>query len=169
MSPMPFRYCGGCDRWTELAEIARRRATDTTLIFASLHYLLALVAVGDMSTAHLVAEEISSRAYRRSGDQAHVAQDVGADLARAILSLATGADARIAFRGLARDLVSLGGSHAQRDVFMRTLALIAAQAGERRQLDTVLAARRRLKREDGFCRLALARLGLGSERRWQAA
>ncbi len=39
------------DRWMEIAEVAYRRRTDTTLIFAALHNLAAMVAVGDRQGA----------------------------------------------------------------------------------------------------------------------
>ncbi|WP_204324926.1 hypothetical protein, partial [Stenotrophomonas maltophilia] len=85
----------GGDRWRELADIARRHRRDTTLVFASLHYLLALVAAGDLSSARDVALALRSRAGAAQGgkvlggtvhgDQSHVAAAVGADLAQVLL------------------------------------------------------------------------------------
>lgn len=146
------------DRWSELADMARKRATDTSLVFASLHHLLTLVAVGDLSSARTIVEEISAKAQRCEGDQSDVAQTVGLDLARAILSLAADSEAQIAFGDLAGNLRLIGGSNAQRDVFMRTLAEIAAQTGETHQVESILAARRRLRRDDRFARIAIERL-----------
>lgn len=146
------------DRWAELAARARDRASDTTLMFASLHHLLTLVAVGDLSTARALVAEIAAKAQRADGDQSEVARDVGLDLARAILSLSAESGARIASNDVAYNLRMLGGSNAQRDVFMRTLAQIAAQAGDAVQVETILAARRRLRQDDHFARIALDRL-----------
>jgi len=156
-------------RWRELAEIAHRRIDDTTLIFASLHHLLTLTAVGDIANAQRIVEQIETRARRADNDQSEVARRVGLDLARAIVSLAASTRTRPDIERLARDLTPLGGSRAQRDVFMRTLALIAAQSGERRQVESVLAARMRLQREDRFSRLALALLGGRARATWRAA
>jgi hypothetical protein len=59
---------------------------------------------------------------------------------------------------LVEHLPRLGGSHAQRDVFVRTLALMAADRGDRGALARILGARRRLKRDDRFAALAGRRL-----------
>jgi hypothetical protein len=85
-------------------------------------------------------------------DQAEVLTDVGRDLAQIIVSL-DGAAARrrgIDLGRLARRLQRIGGSHAQRDVFLRTLAEVAAAEGDALALEQVLAVRRRLKRDDRF-------------------
>ncbi|HMN71397.1 MAG TPA: tetratricopeptide repeat protein [Rhodoblastus sp.] len=147
------------DRWDELAGIARRRLDDTTLIFASLHHLLTLIAVGDRTNAARAVAEIAACAQSAATDQSAVARGVGLDLARAIHSLGASRRTRPGIERLACSLTPLGGSRAQRDVFTRTLALIAAQSGERRQVERVLAARMRLSREDRFSRLTLALLG----------
>ncbi|WP_238578824.1 hypothetical protein, partial [Inquilinus limosus] len=68
------RRCQG--RWAELAEIARRRRADTTLVFASLHNLIALVALGDRPAAAELVMALQVRA-QGSGDQARVAADLG--------------------------------------------------------------------------------------------
>ena len=146
------------DRWAELAEIARRRAEDTTLVFASLHYLLALVASGDLADAQHLVMALAEKALAQDGDQAGVARDVGVDLGQAILSLATRRRSRVAFADILRRLPALGGSGAQRDVFLRTLADIAAEAGDERATLVILAARARTQSHDRFARNVLARL-----------
>lgn len=151
------------DRWAELAAIAHRRQADTSLVFASLHHLLSLVAVGDLSTAQSLVSEVATKAARTDGDQSHVAKTVGLELAEAILSLATGSKARVSFAGLARNLRLIGGSNAQRDVFMRTLAQIAAQVGETSQVESILEARRRQRRDDRFARVTAERLRTSRE------
>ena len=57
----------------------------------------------------------------------------------------------------------LGGSNAQRDVFVRTLAGIAADRGDAHALERILAVRRRLKRDDRF--VAVLRGWLAQARR----
>ncbi|WP_349367790.1 tetratricopeptide repeat protein [Salinarimonas sp.] len=132
------------DRWEDVARTARARRRDATLTFAALHTLLALVAAGERTAA---AECLAALEERAAGDgeQAAVLRAVGLDLARALASVAPLAPVRLA--ALARRLPLIGGSHAQRDVFLRTLA---ARASDRRGLGVVLAARRRVKRPDRF-------------------
>src|SRR5262249_44678315 len=63
------------DRWHGLHEIAYRRRTDTTYVFASLHYLLALIAAGDLAAAGDLVEALRRR--REDGcDQARVASKI---------------------------------------------------------------------------------------------
>jgi tetratricopeptide (TPR) repeat protein len=141
-------------RWAELAEIARRRRAETVLVFAALHRLLALIAVGDMTGAREIAASLAAAATG-SDEQAQVAARVGAGLADALLAAADpGATANLA--GLSERLHLLGGSHAQRDLFVRSLALTAERRGDRAALADLLAARRRLKRDDRFLDLLAA-------------
>ena len=148
------------DRWEELRTIARRRRRDTTLMFAALHYLMALVAAGDTTAAGELVEEIGTRARSGAGSQSEVAATVGLALAETILGLARHRPARTALDRLARATPRLGGSNAQRDVFVRTLAMIAADHGDRASCDQVMAYRARLRREDRFVGLVANRLGL---------
>lgn len=133
-------------RWDDLAEIARRRRTDTTLVFASLHTLIALVAVGDHAGAADMTAALALRAAEAS-EQGRVAARVGLPLARVITGMA-GRSRGPALDRLALDLHRLGGSNAQRDLFVLLLAEAAGRTGDtaaQRAIDTV---RHRLKTED---------------------
>lgn len=145
-------------RWEELGQIARRRRHDTTLMFAALHYLMTLAALGDAAGARELTDEIGRLASSGTGDQARVAAQVGHQLARAILGLAASGSACIALGDLARSLPQLGGSHAQRDVFVRTLAMIATDRGDCATAEQIMAQRARLKREDRFAAMVSRRL-----------
>ena len=150
------------ERWDELAVLARRRRHDLTLTFASLHHLLTLVAIKDRRGAQDLAAAIAARAETGEGDQAGVMALIGRDLAALLVGLH---GARAPLERLARDLPAIGGSHAQRDVFVRTLAAIAAERGDRTALEGVLAVRHRLRREDRFARDVLLRLEAVEARR----
>jgi hypothetical protein len=117
-----------------------------------------LVAAGDIAAARELVGEIGSRALRGTGDQAGVAARVGLGLANAVLGLTHRGSARVALDRLARATPQLGGSHAQRDVFLRTLAVIAADHGDRAAVERIMAERARLKREDRFALLVRSRL-----------
>lgn len=131
------------DRWDELREIALRRAQDMTLAFASLHHLLTLVATGERAAAAAVADRFAAE----TGEAARAA----APLARLIVGLEPGEEAPCLSR-LAAGVQRLGGSHAQRDVFLRTLARWAAARGDAAGLDAVLRLRRTQRRDDRFAR-----------------
>jgi tetratricopeptide (TPR) repeat protein len=137
-------HVGG--RWSDLAEIVRRRRTDTTLVFASLHNLIALVALGDRSAA---AELVMAMQVKAQGndDQARVAAEVGLPLARAITGMGSeqGALDRIALQ-----TPRVGGSNAQRDLFILALAESASRRGDTQAFGRICQARRRLKAEDNL-------------------
>ena len=136
-------------RWDELAELARKRARDSSLLFASLHHLLTLTATGDVATARSLSAELAARAMSALDDQGRAARGVGLELAQVL-----GGRSRTAgLAGIAERLAPLGGSRAQRDVFMRALALLAAEAGNETQTRRILALRGRAA-PDRFARLA---------------
>lgn len=156
-------------RWAELAAIARRRRHDIALVFASLHYLLALVAGGDLAAAHDLATALGTKALAGEGDQAGVAARVGVELAHTLLGLGQGHATRLRLGRLAAATPQLGGSHAQRDLFIRTLALLAAERGDRSACERVMAHRRRLGQEGRFARLVQQRLEAARPRQERAA
>lgn len=147
------------DRWHGLREIAFNRRTDTSYVFASLHYLLALIGAGDRDGAVDLVENLRlSSAANDDEDQARVADEVGIAVAEAILCLHGGKQPGKSFGELALELNAIGGSRAQRDVFMRTLMLSAAESGAADAYAAVRRLRCLLKREDRFARLADAQL-----------
>ena len=146
------------DRFEELHGFASARAQDTTLVFASLHHLLTMAACGDAGGASEIVAALVRRGARPDGDQAAVAADAGLDLARVILSLAQNGATRPDLGRLAQRAQCIGGSNEQRDVFLRTLALMAADAGDARNAGAILDLRRRMKREQQFATLAERRL-----------
>ncbi len=137
----------GAARWEALAEIAHRHARGTTLVFAQLHFLIALIGAGRRDEAAAFAEFIHDSS-RAATDQANVARNVGAELAFALVQGEPGGVSDVPVGFLARRLHRLGGSHAQRDVFLQALAGMAQAAGDAAGLRQVLAVRRRHKADD---------------------
>ena len=137
-------------RWDELRTLAAKRSSDTTLIFASLHHMLTLLAVGDFSGAKTLLASIGISASGAACDQSLVARTVGFELAQALLNFAEHGEARANLSRLANDLPMLGGSNAQRDVFLRSLALAAAECQLTGEADKIMKLRQTLKHEDRF-------------------
>lgn len=137
----------GSSRWEALAEVADRHARSTTLVFGQLHFLIALLGAGRLDEAADLADFIHE-CSRATTDQANVARNVGAELAFAMVQAERGADSQVPVGFLARRLHRLGGSHAQRDVFLQALAGMAYEAGDAVGLRQVLAVRRRHKADD---------------------
>ncbi len=150
------------DRWVELGEIAARRRDETHLVFATLHRLLALIAVGDRDSAQATMRALAASAQSGSAEQSWVAAAVGLPLARALLGLLdSGAPSSLPPMSLplcriAASMEPMGGSHAQRDVFLRSLIGACAARGDQAMLARLLDLRRQLKCDDAFVDLIRA-------------
>ncbi|CAN7606984.1 tetratricopeptide repeat protein [Neorhizobium tomejilense] len=134
------------DRWTDLAEMAHRRKTDTTLIFAALHNLAAMVAVGDRDGTVELVSHIEAKALGMD-DQGRVAAEIGVPMARVLTGLDAPADRHMLERMVA-NLPKIGGSNAQRDFFVLALARAMATDGNNVGVSRIGQIRQRLKADD---------------------
>lgn len=154
------------DRWEELADLSANRTEDGCLIFADLHYLLALIG-GSRKQA---ITKLMGRMHR---DAKSSRTEMDRLMANPGLSAAAGleafgeADYRTAFLNLARarqTMQNTGGSHAQRDVFERLTIDAGIRAGFLDEAEAILKDRKRKRAgaEDGY---AAARFSLISQGR----
>ena len=130
-------------RWDELGDLADARGADPTLAFAMAHRALALVASGRLDRLTLLIVELEGWAADSAACQAAVLRAIGLPLLRAIEAEAAGQPDRavdILFP-LRHRLQSLGGSHAQRDLFHWFLTDAAIAAGRRSEAFELLAER----------------------------
>jgi tetratricopeptide (TPR) repeat protein len=134
------------DRWMDVAEIAHRRRADTTLIFAALHNLAAMVAVGDRNGMAELVSQIEAKALGLD-DQARVAAEIGVPMARVLAGLDTPADQQAIDRMVA-NLPKIGGSNAQRDFFVLALARAVGHGGDNAAVSRIGQIRQRLKADD---------------------
>ncbi len=109
----------GTVAWGELREFARRSFAAPSLAFADAHTVMAFAAYGDRAGAEARIDEL--RRQERDGRQP--AGRVAADVAEAMAAFARGDDDAVVrlLEPLLKELVRVGGSHAQRDVFEDTL------------------------------------------------
>jgi len=113
------------DRWEELAALAASRVEDGAVVFADLHYLLALHGGERDAEAERLIARLSrdARGYGQGTDHDmhEVAAVAGLPEARGLAAFRAG-DYDSAYEQLRRawpSLQRIGGSHAQRDVFGR--------------------------------------------------
>ncbi|MGD1883773.1 MAG: tetratricopeptide repeat protein [Paracoccaceae bacterium] len=130
------------DRWNELADLAESRVDDGCLVFADLHYMLALSAAG-RSEPQAVMQHRYAIGARHPGEMAERVADPGQ---AALVGLNAFSEGRYdtAFRSLvaARPAMqTIGGSHAQRDVFERMTIDAGLRAGHTDQVEIVLEDR----------------------------
>ena len=135
-------------RWDELADFSEARVEDGCLVFADLHYLLALTGA-DRGNA---AAQMAVRFARDATGTGEMAAQVDAPGTAALAGLNAFAEGRYdtAFLNLAaaRPLMpTIGGSHAQRDVFERMTIDAGLRAGRYDATSAIL--RDRLKQRGG--------------------
>jgi hypothetical protein len=160
------------NRWEELASLSESRTEDGCLAFADLHYVLSLIG-GDRKSA------VSSLLARMRKDAATEASDMDRIMKHPGLSMAEGLEAfgegnfTRAFQHMAgaRDAMqTIGGSHAQRDVFERLTIEAAIRGGYFDAAERFLMARtyKRAGKMDRFASVRLDELARHSADRINA-
>jgi len=148
------------DRWVELADLAERRSADGCLTFADLHYMLALAGDRrDGAAARMIARV--ARDATGPTATAQVMRDPGLAAAQGLAAFGKGqyADAFAHLSAAHPRFQSLGGSHAQRDVFERITVEAGIRAGQIDRAETLLKARAG-QRDGALDAFATARLDL---------
>jgi len=133
-------------RWAELAALAESRSEDGCLVFADLHYLLALTGDKRPDAAARLTARVAQSAQAQ-GETAPIMQDPGLAAAEGLSAFG---EARydVAFaklRAAQPRFQSMGGSHAQRDVFERVTIEAGLRAGALDATETLLAERTQLR------------------------
>ncbi len=149
------------DRWSELADLAENRVTDGCLVFADLHYMLALTGDARADAAQRLVGRMAATGAETS-EPGRVAAHPGLAAAEGLAAFGAGRYGR-AFTRLqaARStLITIGGSHAQRDVFERITVDAGLRAGRFDATAAILAERTALRsgRADRFAQTRTAQL-----------
>lgn len=136
-----FRGVDAGGRWDELAGHAAARIADGIFPFFDAHYMAALAMAGDSDNVRTHLDAMSGRSGEATADAVY--DEVGRPLCEAIAAFGAGEPERCfeLLEPVRYDLFRLGGSHAQRDVFMQLLIAAAKQAGRDRELRALVAER----------------------------
>lgn len=135
------------NRWEELAELSENRTEDGCLIFADLHYLLALVGDNRDAAITKLMGRMRQNAAQGQSETASVAAHPGLAAAAGLEAFGE-ADFGRAYVNLAnarRAMPSIGGSHAQRDVFERLTIDAAIRGGYLDEAASILSDRTALR------------------------
>jgi hypothetical protein len=144
-------------RWEELADKAEARLKDRSLVFADLHYMLALLGAGREASAARLAISIAHEPAGYAA-QNRIADQAGRALAGGMARFGIG-DMQGALGPLLaarRHRAVIGGSDAQRDLFEQITIEAALRAGEDSLARSLLAER--LRARSGTNRFAEFRL-----------
>ncbi len=141
------------NRWDELAELSAERTEDGCLIFADLHYMLALTGERKPDATAKMLQRIA-RDAKSNCEMGSRMSDPGIAAAEGLEAFG---EARYteAFHKLFQargGMQRAGGSHAQRDVFERMTIDAGIRAGLLDQAEAILDDRqaKRAGREDGY-------------------
>ncbi|MEE4189522.1 MAG: tetratricopeptide repeat protein [Roseobacter sp.] len=133
-------------RWEELANLSERRIDDGCVVFADLHYMLALAGANRPAARTAMAARFA-RDAARNGDMPQRYAQPGMAAVSGLNAFAEGRyDAAFADLLNARpDLQTIGGSHAQRDVFERITIDAGIRAGRYDEAHNLLSQRMALR------------------------
>ncbi|PSL19068.1 tetratricopeptide repeat protein [Shimia abyssi] len=133
-------------RWTELADLAETRTDDGCLVFADLHYMLALSGDKRHDAAERLTARVAATAWD-TGEPGITSQDPGLAAAEGLAAFGeanySGAFAKLLTAQPRFN--TIGGSHAQRDVFQRVLIESGMRAGKLDETETLLKQRNTLR------------------------
>ncbi|WP_298920753.1 tetratricopeptide repeat protein [uncultured Roseobacter sp.] len=146
-------------RWEELADLAQNRTDDGCVVFADLHYMLALTGA-DRGEAKDAMTQRFAKDAANTGEMPQRYADPGVAALSGLNAFAEGRyDAAFGDLIAARPAMqTIGGSHAQRDVFERITIDAGLRAGRYDQTEAVIQDRltRRAGRRDRFTNTRLA-------------
>lgn len=127
------------DRWDELADLSESRVDDGCVVFADLHYMLALSGANRADAQTAMADRFAHDA-RQSGEMAVRYNNPGLAALDGLNAFAEGRyDAAFGQLSAARPAMqTIGGSHAQRDVFERITIDAGLRAGRFDQTEAIL-------------------------------
>jgi len=139
------------ERWDELADHVETRPDDHVLAFTDAHAMLALAATGRWAAAERLLASLRAFAKTPGNSAAATMDPVTIPLCEAICAHPRGDHGRAVeiILPLRDDIVRLGASHAQRDVFTQLL-LDAAVRGGRSKLARALLSERTTMRPNSF-------------------
>lgn len=149
------------DRWTELADLAEKRAEDGCLTFADMHYMLALIGEDRQEGAARLTASVVRQSQTR-GDMANVMTLPGLALSEGLTAFGA-ADYGKAFahmKAAQPHFQAMGGSHAQRDVFERLTIEAGLRAARLAEAETLIRSRTALRagQDDSFAARRLAQI-----------
>lgn len=145
-------------RWEGIADRAERRANDGRLVFADLHYVLALLGAGRAKSADALARRVVNDSFINSSYERRVAARCGGTVACGLLSFQDGDYIAAAkwFSAARSTMVDIGGSNAQRDLFEQVHIESLIRSGDEEQATALLT--QRLAARMGKNRFAVDRL-----------
>ncbi|XP_055996633.1 tetratricopeptide repeat protein 38-like [Ostrea edulis] len=122
------------DKWKEFNEVCKHHADDHILTFNDAHFLMASLGAEDKATTDKMMMSLKEFAKGTGkGDNQRISKEVGVPLCEALVAYDSGdfAKAVSLVNPIRYKILTIGGSHAQRDVFNQFLIHAALQSPEK--------------------------------------
>jgi len=147
------------DRWREVAEHSAKYAGEQILAFIDTHYAVALSRTG-MKDALVSLQVGASKAAKGHGCQGKVYSEIGTAICDGAIAFGEGDYARAADRlgSIRYDLWKLGGSWAQRDLFVQMMIEANIRAGRTARAKALIAERAERRPTSSWTRRRFAQL-----------
>ncbi len=133
------------NRWEELAALSATRVDDGCVVFADLHYMLSLIGGDREDATDQLLTRMAHTGRAGTGEMDAVCRHPGVDAATGLAAFREG-HYRRAFNHLQASLPAMqtvGGSHAQRDVFQRVTVEAGIRSGQFHEARQLLMERAR--------------------------
>ncbi|MEM1273648.1 MAG: tetratricopeptide repeat protein [Pseudomonadota bacterium] len=133
-------------RWHELADLSEARTEDGCLVFADLHYMLALTGDARPDAARRLAARMVANGSAAT-EMTRIHAHPGKAAAEGLADFGEGryVDAFAKLQAARAHMQTIGGSHAQRDVFERITIDAGLRAGSYAAVEKILAERTTLR------------------------
>ncbi|MBU2957659.1 tetratricopeptide repeat protein [Paracoccus sp. 1_MG-2023] len=156
------------DRWQELADLAEKRASDACAAFADLHYMMALTRENRTEATQTMLERFHRNAADPETETLRIIAEPGLTAAEGLAAYGEG-QYGAAFRNLVQAqprMQTVGGSHAQRDVFERITIDAGMRAGYLSETEALIRKRTALRGgiEDAFAAARMEQLSVAMRR-----
>jgi len=134
-------------RWKDLAPLWAAHAGEHVLAFNDVHLSFTLTGAGDDAAADSLEESLTAYVARQNATNAAVSKTLGLPVMRGLRSFRKGdyAGTVALLAPTYRQLAPIGGSNAQRDLFIQTLGIAAFKTGDIELARAIAADRRHLK------------------------
>lgn len=136
------------DRWEELAQKSAARIGDHLMVFPDAHFSLAIAGQGDTDALARMLRSMRDDAGRPGVTESEIAARVGVPLCEAIAAWYESLYDLVVDRlmPVRYRIVSIGGSHTQRDLFWQMLIAACLRSGRVSEARALLSERVALKR-----------------------
>ena len=134
-------------RWCQLAPLWRIHRDDHVLAFNDVHIAMTFAGAGEDAAADHLEEALGHYAATRTGTNVKISAALGLPVIRALRAFREGDFDRTVelLEPVYRTLAPIGGSNAQRDLFIQTLGIAASRTGRSDLARDVAAYRQTLK------------------------